>query len=108
MPQTIKTTLADCFLVLKGLEGTDADGIAAMKENRVLLLPDNAGAEWLTKGANNEEVESLKATIDENIHKFSMCPRMTDDNFASNASGVAMKYKLMGLENATSKKGTRL
>ena len=95
---------SDCFLVLKGLEGTDADGIAAMKENRVLLLPDNAGAEWLTKGANNEEVESLKATIDENIHKFSMCPRMTDDNFASNASGVAMKYKLMGLENATSKK----
>jgi len=29
---------------------------------------------------------------------------MTDEDFASNASGVAMKYKLMGLENATSKK----
>ena len=95
---------SDCFLVLKGLEGTVAEDIAAMKENRVLLLPDNAGAEWLTKGANNEEVESLKATIDENIHKFSMCPKMTDDNFAANASGIAMRYKLMGLENATSKK----
>jgi SPP1 family phage portal protein len=29
---------------------------------------------------------------------------MTDSDFAANASGVAMKYKLMGLENATSKK----
>jgi SPP1 family phage portal protein len=29
---------------------------------------------------------------------------MTDDNFAANASGVAMKYKLMGIETATSKK----
>lgn len=29
---------------------------------------------------------------------------MTDEDFASNASGVAMKYKLMGLENTTAKK----
>ena len=29
---------------------------------------------------------------------------MTDMEFASNASGVAMKYKLMGLENSTAKK----
>jgi SPP1 family phage portal protein len=31
---------------------------------------------------------------------------MTDENFASNASGVAMKYKLMGLENKVGVKET--
>ena len=96
----------DCYLVLYGLNGTDANDIGAMKENRVLLLPDAADskAEWLTKSINDTYVENMKKRIDQNIHKFSFCPAMTDADFAANASGVAMKYKLMGLENATAKK----
>lgn len=96
----------DCYLVLYGLNGTDAEDIGAMKENRVLLLPDatDSRAEWLTKQINDTYIENMKHRIDQNIHKFSCCPPMTDADFASNASGVAMKYKLMGLENATAKK----
>ena len=95
---------ADCYLALYGMSGTEAEDIAAMKEQRVLLMETDAKAEWLTKSINDTYVENLKNRLDAQIHKFSRCPSMTDENFAANASGVAIKYKLMGLENATSKK----
>lgn len=95
---------ADCYLALYGMEGTEAEDIAAMKELRVLLMSSDAKAEWLTKEVNDTYVENLKNRLDAQIHKFSRCPALTDENFAANASGVAMKYKLMGLETATSKK----
>lgn len=95
---------SDAYLALYGLEGTEADDIGRMKENRVLVLPEDAKAEWLIKQINDTYLENEKTRLDQNIHKFSFCPPMTDEDFASNASGVAMKYKLMGLENATSKK----
>lgn len=95
---------ADCYLALYGMSGTEAEDIAAMKEQRVLLMETDAKAEWLTKQINDTYVENLKNRIDTQIHKFSRCPALTDADFAANASGVAMKYKLMGLETATSKK----
>lgn len=94
----------DCYLLLYGMNGTDSEDIGAMKENRVLLLPEDGKADWLTKNINDTYVENMKERLDKSIHKFSFCPAMTDSDFAANASGVAMKYKLMGLENATAKK----
>lgn len=95
---------SDCYLALYGMSGTEPEDIAAMKEQRVLLLETDAKAEWLTKQINDTYVENLKNRLDAQIHKFSRCPALTDENFAANASGVAMKYKLMGIETATSKK----
>lgn len=94
----------DCYLALYGMSGTDATDIAAMKEQRVLLMDLDAKAEWLTKNANDALVENLKTRLDDAIHKFSKCPAMTDEEFASNASGVAMRYKLLGMDNAIAKK----
>ncbi len=94
----------DAYLALYGVEGTEKEDIIKMKQDRVILMPIDAKAEWLTKSINDTYLENLKNRLDKNIHKFSYCPAMTDQDFAQNASGVAMKYKLMGLENATSKK----
>lgn len=94
----------DAYLVLSGMMGTEAEDIRAMKENRVMLLDNDANAEWLTKSINDTYLENLKSRIEEDIHKFSSCPNMTDSEFSANASGVAIKYKVMGLENTTSKK----
>lgn len=90
---------ADSYLVLSGMEGTTSEDIAGMKENRVLVFPEGGDGQWLTKTVNDSWIENEKKRLDQDIHKFSFCPPMTDENFASNASGVAMKYKLMGLEN---------
>lgn len=95
---------ADAYLGLYGMGGTDASDIAAMKEQRVLLMPSDGKAEWIVKNPSDTYIENMKTRLDANIHKFSKCPAMTDQDFSANASGVAMKYKLMGLENATSKK----
>ena len=90
---------ADSYLVLSGMEGTTSEDVAGMKENRVLVFPEGGEGSWLTKSVNDTWIENEKKRLDQDIHKFSFCPPMTDENFASNASGVAMKYKLMGLEN---------
>ena len=90
---------ADSYLVLSGMEGTTSEDIAGMKNNRVLVFPEGGEGSWLTKTVNDTWIENEKKRLDQDIHKFSFCPPMTDENFASNASGVAMKYKLMGLEN---------
>ena len=82
----------------------DADDIKSMKENRVILMDEGTSAEWLTKDVNDTQMENLKKRLEDDIHKFSKCPAMTDENFSSNASGVAMKYKVMGMENVASVK----
>ena len=97
---------ADSYLVLSGMEGTEKEDIAAMKENRVLLFPDGGEGTWLTKNVNDSWIENEKKRLDQDIHKFSFCPPMTDENFAANASGIAMKYKLLGLENKVGVKET--
>ena len=97
---------ADSYLVLSGMEGTESSDIAAMKENRVLIFPEGGTGTWLTKTVNDSWIENEKKRLDQDIHKFSFCPPMTDENFASNASGVAMRYKLLGLEDKTGVKET--
>ena len=47
------------------------------------------------KEADNEV---LRDCIKNDIHRLSMVPDMSDDEFGSNLSGVAIKYKLMGFE----------
>lgn len=90
----------DAYLALYGMEA-DEEEIKKMKENRVMLLDLNAKAEWLIKNGNDTQIENLKTRIDADIHKFSKCPALTDEQFSSNASGVAMRYKLTGMENVT-------
>lgn len=94
---------SDAYLLLKGViaEGEDID---EMKEKRVLCIDVDADAKWLTKDINSTFSEDMKNRISSAIHKFSNVPDMTDQNFAANASGVAMKYKLLGLEDITAKK----
>lgn len=95
---------SDAYLMLSGVDGTTSEDIATMKENRALLMPEGSDAKWLIKDLNSSSGESLKTRVQEDIHKFSFTPSMTDKDFANNSSGVAMKYKLMGLENITAKK----
>ena len=91
----------DAYLALYGFTA-DSEDVAKMKENRVLLMDDNTKAEWLVKSVNDSYVENMKNRLDKDIHKFAKCPNMSDQEFAANASGVAIKYKLLGTENLVS------
>lgn len=91
----------DAYLALYGMDA-DEDDTKKMKQNRVLVLENGTKAEWLIKDVNDTQIENLKSRIDADIHKFAKCPALTDENFSANASGVAIKYKLTGMENVTS------
>lgn len=91
----------DAYLALYGFTA-DADDIQQMKQNRVLLMDEGTSAEWLIKSENDATTENMKNRLDNDIHKFAKCPNLSDEDFASNASGVAIKFKLLGTENLTS------
>ncbi len=101
-----KQQFVDALLVLYGctLE-TDERGRTPgrqLREDKALSLPDSdARAEWLCKQLSEADAEILREAIRSDIHKMSMVPDLTDAQFAGNASGVAMKYKLLGLEQLT-------
>ena len=52
---------------------------------------------WLIKEIKEADNEVLRQSLLDDIHKFSYIPSMTDEHFAGNVSGEAMKYKLFGL-----------
>lgn len=91
----------DAYLALYGFTA-DSEDVAKMKENRVLLMDEGTSAEWLIKQTSDAYVENMKNRLDKDIHKFAKCPNMSDQEFASNASGIAIKFKLLGTENLVS------
>lgn len=98
-----KEQLIDALLAVTGVSfGDDEEEITKtakmLKELKIIELPEGGKAEWLTKNLNETETEVLKKSLKDDIHEFSKVPCLTDENFASNASGVAMKYKLLGFE----------
>ena len=73
-----------------------------LKESGILELPDtNSKAEYITRQFDEAGVEILKKALKNDIYTMSHVPNMTDENFVGNSSGVAMEYKLLGLEMIT-------
>lgn len=62
---------------------------------------DSAKAEFLKNTLDESATEILRKALTEDIYTFSHVPNLTDENFAGNSSGVAMEYKLLGLEMIT-------
>lgn len=91
----------DAYLALYGYTA-DSEDIAKMKENRVLLMDEGTKAEWIIKTGNDTISENIKNRLDKDIHKFAKCPNLADEEFASNASGIAIKFKTLGTENLVS------
>lgn len=107
---TDKEQFIDSILVLYGtLLSDEAGGESSLKDaqeklkrRKILEMPaDNSKAEYLTRTFDEAGVEILKKALEQDIHKFSHIPCMTDESFGGNVSGVAMEYKLLGMENIT-------
>lgn len=94
------SAFCDAYLVLVGTDAEKED-IAEMKENRVLVLPEGANAQYLIKQSNDTQITNMLENIKKNIFKVTCTPDMSDENFMAQ-SGVAIKYKLVGFENMAS------
>ena len=78
-------------------DGEQKDGADAamkhLKKRKLLEMPDGTKAEYLTRTFDEVGVEILKKAVEQDIHKFSHIPCMTDESFGGNVSGVAMEFK---------------
>ena len=94
----------DAFLLIKGLHIGGDDAAKDLRRRKIIELEDSGDARWLIKDLNDTYVENFKNRLQKDIHKFSNIPDMSDDSFSGNTSGVAIKYKLIGLEQIRSRK----
>lgn len=93
----------DAYLTLIGVDA-DNDDVAAMKQNRILLLPEGAAAQWLTKNSSDTQVENILKRIQESIYRIAACPDFSSESFVGGvSSGVAIRYRLTGMETRAGK-----
>lgn len=94
----------DSFLVFQGDFQLDEDDVAALekgKQKRTLSMPAGVTVSWLNKNASNVPVENMLENTKKDIFKVANCPDLSDETFMAQ-SGEAIKYKLVGFENAAS------
>lgn len=97
------SAFCDAYLVLEGVDA-DADDVATMKENRVLILPEGATAQWLTKAAQDAQVENILKRIQDSIYRIAACPDFSSESFVGGvSSGIAIRYRLTGMETRAGK-----
>lgn len=74
------------------------DSTQRLKEEGILEVTDNGDAKFITKQMQTEALENHLNRLESNIYRFAQVPDLSDENFAGNLSGVAIRFKLFGLE----------
>lgn len=96
--------LVDAILCFYGMD-FDEEQMSALKEKRALAkIPVDGKVEYLVKNINEGDADVLRKTLEQDIHKISMAPNMSDQNFVGNASGVAIRYKILAFEQKVKNK----
>lgn len=112
------TDLNNAMLVMWGNLKIDLTEAKKMKDkNTLLLLPETdidgkstgeVGAKYIYKQYDVTGVEAYKKRLQNDIHRFTNTPDMTDEKFSGMSSGESMKYKLFGLDQVRADKETRM
>ena len=97
------SAFVDAFLVFTNVD-VDSDDITSFREDRVIALPNDANAQWLTKSANDAQVENILKRIHESIYRIAACPDFSSESFVGGvSSGIAIQYRLTGMETRAGK-----
>lgn len=97
----------DAILTIKGYFDENEGTLEEMLDATVLLLkygtavdgsPLPVDAGYLTKQYDVAGHEAIKQRTEDDIHKFSFTPDLSDKNFSQNSSGVAMYFKMLGTD----------
>lgn len=88
----------DAILKVMKLGDVSSQDIRDMKEKGAIILEDGGDVGWLLKTIDDTALENYKNRLREDIHTMANVPNMTDDSFGGNLSGVAISYKIWGLE----------
>ena len=92
------SAFCDAYLAIEDAD-LDDETVQSMKENRVLLLPTGSKAYWLTKAANDTQVENILKRLHDSIYREAQCPDFSSETFVGGvSSGIAIQYRLTGME----------
>lgn len=97
-------SVANAFLALYGMQGTTQKDIDQANRTRILSLSEGGRAEFVVKNLNHEALGQLESNLRRSILQLSMTPDLGDEHFAGNTSGVALQYKLWGIEQVRAAK----
>lgn len=97
-------SVANAFLALYGMQGTTQRDIEQANRSRILSLSEGERAEFVVKNLNHEALGQLEVNLRRSILQLSMTPDLCDEHFAGNSSGVALQYKLWGIEQVRAAK----
>jgi SPP1 family phage portal protein len=87
------------YLVLRGL-GADEETLNNLKKSGVFELFDkDDDVSYLTKDINDTLIENHLDRLEENILRFAKSVNFSDESFGGQITGVAMRFKLLALEN---------
>ena len=88
------------YLVFEGLR-IDDDTIRKGRKSGSFVIPTSGTQQgkvyFLTKDINDAFTEHHLKRVEDNIYRFSRTPNLNDESFGQ-STGVAMKFKLHGLE----------
>ena len=89
----------DAYLHLHNVDLGEQE-IKDLKEKRVLQTSGEAEGtvEWVIKEIQDTATENFKNRLQKDIHQFSKTPNLTDESFVKTLSGIALRYKLIGME----------
>lgn len=97
-------SFSDSYLVITNVSDSTADDFKTMKDERIILLPENSSANFLTRESSFvETTETHRKQLKQDIYRSAQIPDLSEDlNIGS--SGVALKHTYYSLENLVSHK----
>lgn len=90
---------SDCYMVIEGAD-LEPEDVTKMKKRRVLVVPEGAKVSYLTKNANDTQIENIRKFLHDSIYRDAQCPDFSSETFVGGvSSGIAIRYRLCGMEN---------
>jgi len=89
------------YLAFYGVEFESGD-LDKIRQTGAVTMPIDSKAEFITKDLNDSILEHKFDRTEKNILRFANSANFTDNEFAT-SSGIALRYKLLPLENKVKK-----
>jgi SPP1 family phage portal protein len=97
------SAFCDAYMILEGVDA-DAEDIAEMRKQRAASIPEGAKMYYLTKQANDTQIENILKRLHDSIYRVSCCVDFSSESLMSGiASGISIRYKMSGMEQRAGK-----
>ena len=99
-------SIANAILAISG-GVLNREQLELINQEKAMNLPAGSTAQWLIKNVDPTAEQQQVDNLLNFIFQISQVPDLTDDAFGGNQSGVAMQYKLWGLDQLWVTKTTK-